>query len=324
MKNRVVLIIIGILIKSILFAQNIVLNPSFEDTLSCPNALNGYPFYGVDQVSKSKYWNSARNNPEYFNCNLNYGYNSATQPASDGTARIGLSPYVHNGVNAREYLIGQLSQPLTIGQEYYVSMKVKPSTKQCVAINNMGLLFTNLNYNSNTPRYNYQNFAHINHTTIISDTANWTKVEGFFIADSAYNYILIGNFYDDANTDTLIPWNLCTNSNNSFAYYFIDEICVTTDSSTCHIITELNELKSVKNSIILYPNPLDNFLYFKNEDNIGLKIDLFDYTGKLVYSDFSFRNIYSIDLQNYSKGVYFIRLTNEEEGVYISRKVIKK
>jgi len=41
-------------------AQNLVLNPSFEDTILCPDAL--------DQVNRSQYWiNPTNSTPDYFN-----------------------------------------------------------------------------------------------------------------------------------------------------------------------------------------------------------------------------------------------------------------
>jgi gliding motility-associated-like protein len=57
-------------------------------------------------------------------------------------------------------------------------------------------------------------------------------VSGFFIADSAYQYIAIGNFFDDSNTDTS---SVGSSSNVQIGYYFIDDVWVSEvkDSTEC-------------------------------------------------------------------------------------------
>lgn len=62
------------------------------------------------------------------------------------------------------------------------------------------------------------NSAHVYSDSLLNDTANWVQIKGSFIADSAYQYVVIGNFFDDFNTDTL--------NCSSASYAFIDMICV--------------------------------------------------------------------------------------------------
>ncbi len=64
---------------------------------------------------------------------------------------------------------------------------------------------------------------------IISDTVNWdSMVEGNFVADSAYQHIVLGNFFDNAHTDT-------TPSEIGFvlAYFLIDSVSVTSAFKEC-------------------------------------------------------------------------------------------
>ena len=57
---------------------------------------------------------------------------------------------------------------------------------------------------------------------IISDTLNWTKVNFVYAAEGNENYLIIGNFQADSQTDTT------TLSNQSGEnYYYIDDISVT-------------------------------------------------------------------------------------------------
>ena len=58
---------------------------------------------------------------------------------------------------------------------------------------------------------------------VITDTLNWIKVSGIYIAQGGEKYITIGNFFDNAHTyeDTL-------NAQSQYieAYYYIDDVSV--------------------------------------------------------------------------------------------------
>jgi hypothetical protein len=314
-------VLITIISNASLNAQNLVLNPSFEDTVFCPTDFNMYPFSGIDQVSGAQYWNSANLNPDYFNCTIDTGFNGVVQNAIDGTAKMALSTYaLPSSFSTTEILIGQLSQNLNVGQEYYVSFKVKPSTKQCFATNNLGILFTNQFYNSNSLPFNNTNFAHINSATIISDTTNWTTIHGTFTADSTYNYLLIGNLFNAASTDTVTPWdNKCLGIDNNFSYYFIDDICVSEDSLDCNLTVGIPQVK-IKNEVLIYPNPTFNHLTITNFQSTISKITILDITGK-TYKTIT-NNINVVDVSDLPSGIFFIELTTVK-GI-ITRKFIKQ
>jgi gliding motility-associated-like protein len=58
-------------------------------------------------------------------------------------------------------------------------------------------------------------------------------VTGAFVADSAYEYVCIGNFFDDMNTDTI-----SLTPTSQFAYYYIDGINVSeVDLSVPNVFT---------------------------------------------------------------------------------------
>ena len=70
------------------------------------------------------------------------------------------------------------------------------------------------------------NFSHIHSTAIITDSTAWTKISGTFIADTTYKYLILGNFYNNANTNT----SGCINVNVDEAYYYVDQVSVSADS----------------------------------------------------------------------------------------------
>ncbi|MFH2094810.1 MAG: hypothetical protein ABIJ16_03840, partial [Bacteroidota bacterium] len=184
---------------SVINSQNLVPNPSFEDTVACPNFTN--------EVSKAIGWNNNSNGtPDYFHVCSQYSVSVPNnvlgyQYPMDSNAYCGLYTYTWVSLNQREYIGRQISSPLIIGQKYYCSFCVSlasidssTSTSCNCASNNLGLLFTTTPYNYDiwNPT-SIRNFAHINSNSIISDTLNWTTISGSFIADSSYQYFTIGN-----------------------------------------------------------------------------------------------------------------------------------
>ena len=213
---------------------NLVLNPSFEDTIACPNS--------VGQINLASNWSAYALSPDYFNsCNANQfsvptnfgGY----QKAATCNAYCGLICYAGQGAglsNTREFVGGNLASAVVIGQKYFVSLKVSlclnATTLNC-ASNNIGINFSIIAYNPGTGNpAPISNSAKVFVTSIVVDSVNWIKISGSFIADSAYSHIIIGNFFNDANTDTLL---MDGGSSWKYAYYYLDDVCVSTDSMIC-------------------------------------------------------------------------------------------
>lgn len=218
-------------------AQNLVPNPSFEEYLLCPDDLN--------QVNRATGWQSYGNTPDYFNaCDtfadplMGVPFNfSGWQFAAEGEAYCGLISWLGDNQNYREMIGCELLAPLDSGVTYYVSMKlnfpVRYYADYCwnTAIKNMGIRFTNIQYSEITP-HPTDNFCHVCADEFITDTSNWVKICKSFIPNQSYQYMVVGNFYTDIDSDTLkiLPTNGC----GDCTAYFVDEIIVTTDSSFCN------------------------------------------------------------------------------------------
>ena len=185
-------------------AQNLVPNSSFEDTISCPN--------GGGQIYLAIGWTSFNGNPDYFNsctaCSNPLGCFGipenvwGSQQAFDGNAYAAIITY-YEQFQYREIVGAKLLQPITPGKKYFVSYYVSRTGGYTFlpyhsdgGSNNLGFRFFMNSYSASDPNP-IDNFAHINETSIIIDTINWIRISGTFIADSAYQYIAIGNFFDD-------------------------------------------------------------------------------------------------------------------------------
>ncbi len=251
------------LIAAVGFAQNasaqvnLVPNPSFEQYSQCPT--------GQAQIQYAIGWLNFNYTPDYFNiCSTNplfsVPYNwGVYQLAHSGNAYAGLGTYSTAGANAREHIAIQLAATMTVGIKYFVSAQVNLGLDSTYgftgASNNLGILFSTVQYSQINPAP-VGNFAHINTANVISDTSDWTNISGAFIADSAYKYIIIGNFFDDSNTTFLRLQDSTFNENA--AYYFIDDVCVSTDSLICANSSEVKN-QFHPSRFIVGPNPfIDN------------------------------------------------------------------
>ena len=162
------------------------------------------------------------------------------QYAWDGDAYVGMYAYDGGSDEYREYIGVELIEPLQVGCTYHLRFRLNPAyggTYWLVngggACNNMGMLFT-MHSNEWTdvsePPFPYRNFAHLRSEVPVVDTLAWTVVEGEFIADSAYRYVVLGNFYPDNLTDGFANGDSWTD----ITYYLVDGVEVIPITSGCN------------------------------------------------------------------------------------------
>jgi hypothetical protein len=288
-----------LLAPSLAFGQNLVPNPSFEDTMWCPTS--------GDQVDASQGWaNYSDESPDYFNsCDTIFGFSvpynwGGYQPAASGVAYCALSTFFPSIPDGREFIGRDLSNPLSIGTKYFASFKtalsVDANISASYAANNLGFLFSTSSFSFSNPAP-VGNFAHVYDNTIITDTMNWTTVFGSFIADSNYTHLVIGNFFDDASTDTI---KMVTGAPAFiWAYYYIDDVCVSTDSAYCANFVGVKE-KPTQQSFKIYPNPTNGVITVE-----GLNAEVFDILGRPV--PFTARG-QTLDISPLPKGVYIVKV----------------
>ncbi|UPT68881.1 MAG: SprB repeat-containing protein [Sphingobacteriales bacterium JAD_PAG50586_3] len=260
MKTRLLLLLI-LFTGTALFGQNLVINPSFENTSSNCGNFGGEGF-GTDLLD----WDNANSNapgdscssPDLFSaCNtipIIGGPSPTNMPNSflgfqrsrTGTRHAGIityAPGIAAGCSAvgndnyREYIQGHTTTPLVAGQTYCVSMYVSLGDNVVWATNNIGVRFTNTQYlrdacaNGNNSLINLPPQLNYSCTTPITDTsnANWVRIQWDYVAVGGERWFTIGNFYNNNNTTVG-----CANSGasiNPYAYYYIDDVSIT--PNTC-------------------------------------------------------------------------------------------
>lgn len=238
-------------------AQNLVPNPSFEEFADgCPETPNGTLALGWERWTNSPDLYSTCVDPQNFNDSLGWipwnavGY----QWPSDGESYAGLYAHGQVGVseNYREYIGCELSEPLEVGETYYVSVKTSMAfgnmTNFIWACNRIGAYFTDQSHHFEDNPLQIPNYAHIYEENIISDTVNWVPVQGSFIADEPYTHMGLGVFFEYSLLDTL---SLISGSSLG-SYYYIDDVCV---SRFPDCLTSTDIYEDGLPAFRIYPNP---------------------------------------------------------------------
>lgn len=272
-------------------AQNLVPNPSFEEYIECPT---GYgPYEGMDRALD---WHTTLGGPELFNicdqgdtAGVPVNCFSYQMPAS-GVGYMGMWAFgncecpsgLHEIVGAR------LTDPLVMGQTYWASLKVSWTTGypnlDCfpgLASNNVGLLcrmdsvaqgFGNGGWGD------FPNHAHVNSTTIITDSVGWTTVAGSFMADSAYRFLYVGNFYGDDQTQFVVM----NAAGDQVAYYYVDDICLSPTPGYCPEAVGLQEYDGLFQPVATWLGMSNSILIHDLPSGETYALDLYELTGRLV------------------------------------------
>jgi hypothetical protein len=298
------------MLSKISIAQNLVPNPSFEIFTNCPQ-FNG-------QIDFADGWSSFKESPDYFNSCANTSQpllgipnnERGTQATLNGNAYIGMISYGKTIPNVREHAGIQLSQSLIPGTKYFVSFWVSrcDTFSYDCAINKLGARFSTIPYSNVSPSP-VDNFAHVYTDTIIMDKNSWYNINGSFIADSTYSYCIIGNFFDDAHTDTAS----CSTPVSSTATYYFDGICVSVDSLECaNAFTAIHEIYQPLHFIVLSdPSSIIITIISPSDQNL---INLYDAQGQLCVKKYVNSSKIEINTMHLSEGVYFLQIVSNNKS----------
>jgi hypothetical protein len=292
-----------LVVKPISAQQNLVPNPSFEDTLECPD------FPG--QVWRANGWYIAEQTPDYFHscCNLTHpvcgvpnNLLGIRNPVT-GMAYCGFGAYASN-IFSREKVGTKLSESLTIGTRYYVTFFLSSVSSHVQGINGasdkIGILFSTIKYDL-TRKPPTNNLCQVWADSIITDTTGWVKISGSFVADSAYEYITIGNSFTDSATNSVKYWG---NGNVRQSYYFIDDVCITTDTTSCDFSTYIYT-PSKDIPFIIYPNPALDFITLTQLKQYT-PIIITNLLGEVVINEKANSETVTIDISRLPSGMYFL------------------
>jgi len=289
---------------------NLVLNGSFEEIESCPVE------YG--QLSKAIGWHSPSDGtPDlYSSCDpsnfVGVPLNSiGYEYAHHGENYAGVFCY-DNLAEVREYIQQVLTSPLVQGKRYFLSYSFSMSDKSQYKILNLGVVISSDSTYSTTTRPIIAPLAAIKLETGASlGRIGWYTTEDQFIAHGGEQYITIGNFNYDADTDTVFePLPDSGMITYAKSYYYIDDIhleCM--EPEGCDDIgIKTIDYKRFK----CYPNPARDRLFVGTGVSEGIiTIEVIDITGrKCLSKEFNGEPIISLTLNLLQPGFYVLRVSD--------------
>ena len=240
MKQKTIFyLLLFIITNSFVNAQNLVPNPSFENVTSIQcDLVNYYGGPGGDFDNKMNNWYRGSKGSSDIWTTLNNSDCTNHSPHPIGPYSYRGHQYPRNGDNFvgfytnesfeytyREYVSVQLTSPLISNKfykiKYFVSLadyeyyRKATNVDAYFSINNPAFYSTHpdssrLNYNPQIRSYDF-----------ISDTVNWVEISGVFSPTDTMNYLTIGNFFDNQNTNFEDGEGY-----TSYSYYFLDDVSV--------------------------------------------------------------------------------------------------
>ncbi len=290
-------------------SQNLVPNPSFEDTIMLSN---GQP--GLDT------WLNTPGSPDYFSPYYQPPFEAHRPPdnlrgyehAYDGVAYFGFGVVDLRIVRDKEYMQTELLDTLIAGRKYEVEfyLSLADSFHLALAPEDIQVAFR-----QDLIPDDSGNIVRRLSPAYASDTAwdatnkvGWEKFHYTYTALGNESVIVIGCFKDNSqNTITNVGNGGELNFFRKGSYYFIDKISVQAKDTTIGLAEN-----SLKTQIKLYPNPAKEHFYVSYSGSEVLShFRLYNLSGKLV----SFERRRTNDLHEFSighlpTGIYFLEVEN--------------
>jgi len=328
LKKLFILLFFTIIVKNLVFSQNLVPNPGFEEY-----NLIFHPVCNNDSFPVCKNWYSPTNgSPDYCNqISCFYEYNGVPQnvfgyqEAKEGNGYYHLFTYdTSHYNNAREYIQTRLSDSLKRGKKYCVNFYVSLVDSVWYATDVIGAYFSDTavtHIDSTNKYYLLPEVPQVfnPHGKLISDKKNWTLISGSFIAKGGEQYITIGNFFNDNNTSVLFVGGSAWDGYAESGYY-IDDVSVVECPPDTEVTTAM--------LFTIYPSPAQNefTIKYKNLDVTSATLVLTDVCGRKV-KEIKINNSAgkeTVSIEGIASGIYLYRLIANEDVLCKGKMVVEK
>ncbi len=215
-----------------LFAQNLILNPSFENYKNCPQNITNFGSLLEDvslpSSSSGDYFNACGSND--FGVPSNF---KGSQEATDGSGYVGLYFYALN--DYREYIQLNTSRTLREKHPYKISLQLSLAEASSLALKNMSIVLVNKKIklpNSSAltgSRIDLQEDVAFYEVKLkpnksLANKDEWVTLTAEFEAKGFENHIIVGNF--DTNVDTTLLEHQGPVLSGDFSYYYVDNVAL--------------------------------------------------------------------------------------------------
>jgi outer membrane protein OmpA-like peptidoglycan-associated protein len=208
-------------------AQNLVVNPSFEEHRDCPRQLGNFNTdlvgWTTPTLGSTDYFHGCSEvmgTPENFN---------GTQIADFGQGYAGFYLYAPN--DYREYMQAKLLSPLVEGMKYELTFFVSLAERSDFAINEFGVVFSEKPMKFEiqkdlSKRHLYSDtdnpfsYLEIGYSHFANDKKGWMLVSTTFTAKGNEGFMTLGNFKNNIRTRKF----LIKKNAKQGAYYYVDMV----------------------------------------------------------------------------------------------------
>ena len=235
------------------------------------------------------------------------------QAAAGGSGYAGLVTFNGDVPFYRELIEAELTNSLEIGVPVQLSMQVALggfgsdhdySTKWTAKGIGLRLSTQPISW----PPSVYPNAAHLFLDEVLTDTVGWHELSTSYIPDSAYSYITVGNFFEDAMSS---PSLLDSTGVIEAAYVFVDDVCVSLDPVFCgtHIgIVELDVFQP-----LVFPDPVAEELHvLLPSSSRAVTVSIKDIAGRMMgkYQMQPSTSDRTLGVSDLPEGVYVLHVTD--------------
>ena len=228
----VLLFFVAVFFSGSLTAQNLVMNPSFEEHFRCPK-----DFSASSREFVLPGWRSANSGtPDYYHqcswgdCDVPFNW-AGESNAHSGLGYAGI--YVWNRPSSkprsyREYIQGELKEPMKKNKRYRIEFFFKLASYSVYTADRIGLLLTDSAFTVTTDQVigRTPTLSLIRNEPITSSGWDMATIE--FQATGGEQFLTIGNFYDNLTTQfTQLEYRKGKSPMlNGSAYFYIDDVAV--------------------------------------------------------------------------------------------------
>ena len=248
MKSTYVTLLFAVLVlvaKSAYAQVNLVLNPSFEIVDQARLLCNFYQNTQTFDLAISNWSTPTRGTSDIYHMSLDTrcvlhpmsvsNSNLGNRLPRTGQSMIGLLLYSPN--SKREYIQGELSEPLQAGHRYTIRFYVSLASKSRFASNNFGVKFFNESFFQDSNDW-IDLVPDVNNAEVVTQRFGWVEVVFHYTptTDGA-RYFSIGNFFNDDQTQ--LQEDVHAANQELRAYYYIDDVTIVDRTPTFDALAPL-------------------------------------------------------------------------------------
>lgn len=246
------LIIYFLFFAGILNAQNLVINPSFENTTRIPKNISeigfAFPWSSPNFGSPDLFSKKSKKSKIQIPSNIS-GYQDAY--FGDFYAGIYVSQGASLDFNIIEFLQGELIASLEANKIYRISFYYSLADKSKYSETSLGIYMSHkrLYPTDNFPK-KYKYDLKTSNRQQLSDTINWIAFSELYKAKGGEKFIIIGKVENEISKKV-------KRDAADFAYYYIDNVSVT-------LVDSITEPPVKKENVIINQSVVINNIYFES------------------------------------------------------------